>query len=87
MFLEFFDFFCNCISGLFDTMKKFVLFRNFTYYNFLIFLLALPIIFKLVHFIFGKEDEEANFKEVGEGNYYKRYDEYKPKHAKKGSDI
>lgn len=86
MFLEFFDFFCKCISDTFDVMKKFVLFRDFTFYHFVIFLMVVPIIFKLISFIFSIEDEEINFKEPGEGTYYRRYDEYKPKYSKKGFD-
>ena len=61
MFLEFFDFFCNCINQVFEVMKQFTLFRGFNFYHFAIFLMAIPIIFKLISLIFGIEDEEMYF--------------------------
>lgn len=69
MFLDFFDFFCNCIVQVFETMKKFVLFDNFSYFNLLIALLAIPIILRLIKFIMGIEDEEM---------YYQTTETYTP---------
>ena len=31
MFVEFFDFLCNCLGDIFKVMKKFILFDNFTF--------------------------------------------------------
>lgn len=58
MFLEFFNWFCNCLSSIFNTMKEFELFTGFTYYNLFIALLAIPIFIKIFNFIMGIEDEE-----------------------------
>lgn len=73
MFVEFFDWFCNSLSSVFELMKKFVLFEGFTYYNFCVALLAVPIIIKLLYFIMGIEDEEAYFTEYT-SEYESAYD-------------
>ena len=80
MFIEFFDWFCNCLASVFDTMKKFVLFENFTYYHFFIGLLAVAIIFRILKLIMLIEDEESNIQP--RGDYIIQYDGYIPKHAK-----
>ena len=80
MFVEVFDFLCKCLGDIFEVMKRFILFDNFTFYHFCIALMAIPIIIKLFHFIMGIEDEEANFS--SEGEYIRRYDEYIGKHER-----
>lgn len=77
MFLEFFDWFCSCVSSVFDLMKKFTLFDGFTYFDLIVSLLAIPIIFKLFHFIMSIEDEESSFVTTPSDNYISQYDEKK----------
>ena len=60
MFIEFFDWFCSCLETIFNTMKKFVLFDDFTFYHLCMGLLAIPILIKIIQFIMGIEDEEGN---------------------------
>lgn len=97
MFIEFFDWFCNCLTSVFDTMKKFVLFDNFTYYHFCIALLGVAIIFRILKLIMLIEDEEPTFEYVSSSRYISQYDterwnsynnkpivfgsNYKPRHA------
>lgn len=79
MFVEFFDWFCNCLTTVFDVMKRFILFDGFTYYHFCIALLAVAIIFRILKLIMLIEDEEANIQP--RGDYITQYDGYTPKHA------
>lgn len=58
MFISYFNFFLDCIKSVFTTMKKFTLFGGFSYFNFFLFLILIPIIFKLLSFIFGKESDK-----------------------------
>lgn len=80
MFIEVFEWICSCISSIFEVMKKFVLFDDFTFFHLLFSIMAVSIIFKIIHFIMGIEDEEANIQP--RGNYITQYDGYVPKHAK-----
>lgn len=95
MFLDFFDWFCSCLTSVFEVMKKFVLFGDFTFYHLAIALLAIPIIFKIIHFIMGIEDEEPQFEYLNSSRTISQYDSnswnrynnksitfgnYKPKH-------
>lgn len=83
MFIEFFDWFCNSLKEVFTTMDKFILFDNFSYFNFACSLLATGIIFKLLKFIMGIEDEEAYYGQPeSNGNYMPQYDGYTPRHYK-----
>lgn len=86
MFAEFFDFLCNSLLTVFDTMKKFELFEGFTYYNFCIGLFCIPIFIKLIHFIMGIEDEEPYYRDIPSqpqnGNYIPQFDGYAPQHYK-----
>lgn len=95
MFVEFFEWFCSCLKTIFDVMNKFVLFEGFSFYNLAIALLAFPIILKIIHFIMGIEDEEANvqpspvkIKPQYDANAWNKYNNkpivayswYKPRH-------
>ena len=82
MFLEFFDWFCNSLKDVFTTMVKFILFDNFSYFDFACSILATGIIFKLLKFIMGIEDEEPYYSQPDSERYLKRYDEYIGKHER-----
>lgn len=60
MFREFFDWFCNSLKEVFITMDKFILFDNFSYFDFAVGLLATGIIFRILKLIMLIEDEEPN---------------------------
>lgn len=79
MFIEFFDWFCNCLSSVIDIMKTFVLFEGFTFWNLVVALMAIPIIFKFIHFIMAIEDEEVHFEQPITSNYIRQYDRHKSK--------
>lgn len=80
MFVEFFDWFCNSLKLIFETMDKFILFDNFSYFDFSIAVLASYILIKLVKFIMCIEDEEPYYGQPDSEHYTKRYDEYIGKH-------
>ena len=60
MFVEFFDWFCAALKSVFETMDKFILFDNFSYFDFAVALLATGIIFRILRLIMFIEDEEGN---------------------------
>lgn len=75
MFVEFFDWLCNSLTSVFDVMKRFVLFEGFTYYHFCIGILVFAILYKILKFILGIEDEEPSFGQPQpNGNYKPQYD-------------
>lgn len=79
MFIEFFNWFCNSLKEVFTTMDKFILFDNFSFFDFSCGLLATSIIFKLLKLIMLIEDEEVHYSYTS--NYMDQYDvNYKPKH-------
>ena len=86
MFLEFFDWFCKALTTVYETMDKFILFNNFSYFDFSIALLAMTIIIKLLSFIMAIEDEEPYYRDIPSqpqnGNYMPQYDGYTPRHFK-----
>lgn len=79
MFIEFFDWFCNSLKEVFVTMDKFILFDNFSFFDFSCAVLATSIIFRILKLIMLIEDEEANIQP--RGNYITQYDGYTPRHA------
>ena len=83
MFVDFFDWFCESLKQVFITMDKFILFNNFSYFDFACAILATGIIFKILKFIIAIEDEEPNF--IYTSNYISQYDNkgYIPRHAYK----
>mgnify|MGYP003293065423 CR=1 FL=1 len=95
MFLEFFDWFLKCFTAIFDTMKKFTLFNGFSYFNLVVALFAIPIIFKLIKFIMMIEDEEVYYQYTNKytsaydyipkhhNTYQPKHAQYEPRHAKR----
>lgn len=77
MFLEFFDWFCSCISSIFDLMKKFTLFDGFSYFDLVVSLLAISIIFKLFNFITDIQYLDGSSEQNSTMNYTSQYDEKK----------
>ena len=67
MFIDFFDWFCNSLVVVFETMDKFILFNNFSFFDFSCALLATGIIFKILKLIMLIEDEEVHY------NYTSKY--------------
>lgn len=61
MFLEFFDWFCNALKDVFITMDKFILFADFSFFDFSCALLATSIIFRILKLIMLIEDEEVHY--------------------------
>lgn len=83
MFVEFFDFFCQALNSVFEVMKKFILFENFSYFNFCIGLFAIPIFIKIFNFIMQIEDDESYYNQsTYTSNYTPQYDGYTPRHYK-----
>ena len=82
MFIEFFDWFCSSLKSVFITMDKFILFDNFSYFDFAVGLLATGIIFRILKLIMLIEDEEAYYGQPDSSGYIKRYDEYIGKHER-----
>ena len=82
MFYSFFTWFCERIVEIFNVFKTFPLFRGFTYFNFVIFLFAIPMFIRIIHFIMGIEDQEPLFKDEYTSNYDKQYD-YVPRHERR----
>ena len=82
MFYDFFSWFCDRIVDIFNQFKTFPLFNGFTYFNFVIFLFAIPMFIRIIHFIMQIEDEEPLFSDNYTSNYYRQYD-YVPKHERR----
>lgn len=74
MFVEFFDWFCNSLKVAFSTMDKFILFDNFSYFDFACAILATGIIFRIFKLIFAIEDEEAYYGQPSFNNIKPQYD-------------
>ena len=75
MFIEFFDWFCNSLKEVFITMDKFILFDNFSFFDFSCSIFAVSIIFRILKLIMLIEDEEAHFSYTSD--YTPQYDERK----------
>ena len=57
MFGEFFNFFLNAVSQIFNTFKTFRIMGNFTYFDFLVFSLLVVILFKIINLLRGSDKE------------------------------
>lgn len=74
MFIEVFDWLCNSLKGVFNTMDKFILFDNFSFFDFSCAVLATSIIFRILKLIMLIEDEEPHFSYTSASNYISQHD-------------
>ena len=84
MFYDYFSWFCKRVVDIFNQMKCFELFSGFTFYNFVIFLIAIPMFIKILHLVMAIEDTDIYSNDSYTSNYDSQYDSnYHPKHGRK----
>lgn len=57
MFGEFFNFFLNAVSQIFNTFKTFRIMGNFTYFDFIVACLLVVVLFKIINLLRGSDKE------------------------------
>lgn len=57
MFGEFFNFFLNVVSQIFNTFKTFRIMGNITYFDFVVFSFLVVVLFKILNLLKGSDDK------------------------------
>ena len=58
MFMAYFNFFLDCIKQVFDVMRKFVLFGNFTFFDFSLILIFVSVFIHIIKFVEQRDGDK-----------------------------